>query len=53
MDHPDPGDRQQITKLGPFPFQVGIGGGPYVAHPTGGPDWKLRMTFAVILPKGR
>jgi hypothetical protein len=40
----------QITKLGPFPFSVGIGAGGFVESPTGGPEWKLRTSFTLILP---
>lgn len=40
----------KVTKLGPFPFSVAIGGGPYVESPKGGPEWKLRTSFTLILP---
>ncbi len=40
----------KVTKLGPFPFSVGLGGGSYVESPTGGPEWKLRTIFTLILP---
>jgi hypothetical protein len=43
----------KITRLGPFPFQIGVSGGPYLERPSGGPEWKLRMVFTVILPKGK
>ena len=43
----------KITKFGPFPFQVGFGGGYYVESPDGGPQWKLRTVFTLILPKGK
>ncbi len=44
----------QISKLatfGPFPFSMGAAVGVYAAAPDGGPSWKLRATFAVLLPK--
>ncbi len=41
----------KVTKLGPFPFSLGGGVGVFVAKPEGGPEWKLRMTGTVILPK--
>jgi hypothetical protein len=43
----------KITKLGPFPFSVQAGGGPYAKSPEGGPEWKLRTSFTLILPKAR
>jgi hypothetical protein len=43
----------KITRLGPFPFQVGAGAGVYVASPDGGPEWKLRTQFVLILPRAR
>jgi hypothetical protein len=41
----------KITKFGPFPFSAQGGGGVYVASPAGGPEWKLRMNFVVLLPR--
>jgi hypothetical protein len=41
----------KVTTLGPFPFSVLGGAGVYVASPDGGPDWKLRATFTLILPR--
>ena len=40
----------KVTTLGPFPFSVLGGAGVYVASPDGGPDWKLRTAFTLILP---
>ena len=40
----------KVTTLGPFPFSVLGGAGVYVASPDGGPDWKLRAAFTLILP---
>ena len=41
----------KITKLGPLPFSIQAGGGVYVASPEGGPEWKLRTNFVVLLPR--
>jgi hypothetical protein len=41
----------KVTTLGPFPFSVLGGAGVYVASPDGGPDWKLRVAFTLILPR--
>jgi len=41
----------KVTKLGPFPFSMGIGAGYYLEAPTIGPKWKLRMNFVVLLPR--
>jgi hypothetical protein len=40
----------KITTLGPCPFSVLGGAGVYVATPDGGPDWKLRAAFTLLLP---
>ncbi|HET9252818.1 MAG TPA: transporter [Candidatus Eisenbacteria bacterium] len=41
----------KITKFGPLPFSVQGGAGIYVVAPDGGPEWRVRMNFAVILPR--
>jgi hypothetical protein len=41
----------KVTRLGPFPFSMGIAAGYYVEEPGSGPKWKLRMLFAVLLPR--
>jgi hypothetical protein len=43
----------KITKLGPFPFSVMGSAGAYVEKPDGGPEWKLRTAFILILPRGK
>ena len=43
----------KVTRLGPFPFSLGGGLGVFVVTPDGGPEWKLRMTGTVILPRAR
>jgi hypothetical protein len=40
----------KVTTLGPFPFSVLGAAGVYAAKPDGGPDWKLRTAFTLILP---
>lgn len=41
----------KVTRLGPFPFSMGLAAGWYVENPAAGPKWKLRMTFTVLLPR--
>jgi hypothetical protein len=43
----------KLTKFGPFPFQITLGAGYYVEKPEGGPEWKLRLAFSLILPRGK
>ena len=43
----------KLTRLGPFPFQIGGGVAYYVEKPQGGPDWKLRLSFTLMLPRGK
>ncbi len=43
----------KITKLGPFPFSMGGGAGVFIEQPIGGPEWKLRAIFTLILPKSK
>jgi len=43
----------KVTRFGPFPFSIGGGVGWYAESPTGGPDWKLRTVFTVLLPGGK
>jgi hypothetical protein len=43
----------KVTHLGPFPFSLGAGVGVFVAKPDDGPEWKLRMTGTLILPRSR
>ena len=43
----------KLTRLGPFPFSMQLGAGYYAAQPDNGPDWKLRMAFVVLLPRGK
>jgi hypothetical protein len=44
----------QVSKLswfGPFPASFGVGIGDYLDSPDGGPSWKLRANFTLILPR--
>jgi hypothetical protein len=43
----------KVTRLGPFPFSFAVGGGYFVERPSGGPEWKLRFTATLILPRAR
>lgn len=43
----------KLTRLGPFPFSMQLGAGYYAAKPDNGPDWKLRISFVVLLPRGK
>ena len=42
----------KIARFGPFPFSMGAAAGVYAASPTGGPSWKLRALFVLLLPRG-
>jgi hypothetical protein len=41
----------KVTHFGPFPMSVGGGAGYFAEQPAGGPDWKLRIVFTLILPR--
>jgi hypothetical protein len=41
----------KVTHFGPFPLSVAGALGVYVAKPDGGPDWQLRTTFTLVLPR--
>lgn len=43
----------KVTRMGPFPFSMGAGAGYFAESPSGGPEWKLRMTYTLILPRGK
>ena len=43
----------KVTRLGPFPFSLGGGFAMFAAGPDTAPDWKLRMTATLILPRAR
>lgn len=40
-----------VTRLGPFPFSMSVGASVFAASPEGGPSWKLRTGFTVLLPR--
>ncbi len=41
----------QLTKLGNQPISIGVGGRYYVESPDGGPEWGLRFSLTILLPK--
>ena len=41
-----------VVKLGKLPVSVGLGGKYYADGPRGVPDWGLRFTFTLLLPRG-
>jgi hypothetical protein len=43
----------KVTKLGPFPFSFSAGMGVFIERPEGAPEWKLRFTATLILPRAR
>ncbi len=47
------GQVSKVTRFGPFPFSIGGGFGYFFEQPEGGPEWKLRLVFTLILPKAR
>jgi hypothetical protein len=38
-------------RLGLLPVSVQLGGGVFVDTPTGGPEWRLRLAFVVVVPQ--
>ena len=43
----------KVARMGPFPFSIQAGGGYYAKSPAGGTDWKLRLAYTLILPRGK
>jgi hypothetical protein len=43
----------KVASFGPFLASYQVGVGFYVKKPDGGPDWQLRATLTLLLPKGR
>ena len=41
----------KVTRMGPFPFQMVAGAGVFAVSPEGGPSWRFRTQFAVLLPR--
>jgi hypothetical protein len=41
----------KLTKIGFLPFSVQLGGGWFADSPAGGPDWRIRLNFVVLLPE--
>lgn len=43
----------KVATFGPFPAQYQLGFGVYAAKPEPAPDWQLRATIVLLLPKSR
>jgi len=41
----------KLAKFGPFPAAYQVGIADYLESPDGGPSWKLRTTFTLLLPR--
>jgi hypothetical protein len=41
----------KVTRLGARPVSLLAGGGPAIASPTGGPDWRLRFVATFLFPR--
>ena len=41
----------KLSNFGPFPASYQVGAGVFVEKPEGGPDWKLRAGFTILLPR--
>lgn len=41
----------QMMRMGKLPVSLAIGGRWYAASPDGGPEWGVRSTFTILLPK--
>lgn len=41
----------KLVKVGAYPMAVQVGGGYYVVRPTNGPNWQLRTTFTLLMPR--
>ena len=42
----------KVTRLGPFPFSIQGGAGFFLAAPGERPDWRLRISYTLLLPQG-
>jgi len=49
---PITGAVSKLTRFGMYPMAIQLGGGYYVVEPTNGPNWQLRTTFTLIMPRG-
>jgi hypothetical protein len=43
----------KLSKFGPFPASYQFALGYYIDSPEGGPSWKIRAVFTLLLPKGK
>jgi len=41
----------QVVKLGKLPVSLALGGRWYAERPAGGPEWGIRFTFTILLPR--
>ena len=41
----------KLTKFGPLPMSIGGGVGVFVKTPNGKPDWRLRLSATILLPR--
>jgi hypothetical protein len=41
----------KLARFGPLPASYQAGAGYYVEAPEGGPDWQLRATITLLLPR--
>ena len=41
----------KLSSFGVFPASYQVGAGVYVAGPDGGPEWQLRASITVLLPR--
>lgn len=48
---PVAGAVSQLVKVGNQPISIGAAGRYWLASPTGGPDWGLRLTVTALFPK--
>ena len=48
---PITGAVSKLTRFGMYPMAIQVGGGYYVEKPENGPNWQLRTTFTLIMPR--
>ena len=41
----------QVVRLGKLPVSLQLGGKYYADSPPGGPEWGVRFTFTILLPR--
>ena len=45
------GENRIVSRYGPQPIQLSLGGRYYADRPQGGPDWGIRFTLTFLFPK--